>query len=298
MMPSHEVHELHDLNDPRLLPYRNLSVREPAVEGPLFIAEGALLVRRLLDSPIAVHSVVLARFQAQRYAPLARGRAPVYIVPDELSHEVVGFRFHSGVIAAGWRPAPAAPEAGPLTPEAAPEAAPEASRDSSRGVKPAAIRLGGVLLACPRLSNYQNLGAIIRSGAALGAAGLLLGPECCDPWARQAVRVSMGSVFTLPVTRCPALEPELRRLRDRGCELHAAVLDPHATPLEKLRLPAAKPVVLLLGPEDRGLDPELVQLCDRRVTLTMSGGTDSLNVAAAAAVFLYHYLRLARQPEA
>ncbi len=277
MMTTNEVYEIHDLNDPRLLPYRNLSVREPAVEGPLFIAEGGLLVRRLLDSPLAVHSVVLARFQAQRYAPLARGRAPVYIVPDELSHEVVGFRFHSGVIAAGWRPTTAGVGAELQIAQA----------NSSRTV----------LLACPRLSNYQNLGAIIRSGAALGASGLLLGPECCDPWARQSVRVSMGSVFTLPVVRCEALEPELRGLRERGFELHASVLDPAATSLEELRLPRDRPVVLLLGPEDQGLDPDLTRLCDRRITLAMARGTDSLNVAAAAAVFLYHYLKIAPQPE-
>ena len=147
------------------------------------------------------------------------------------------------------------------------------------------------LLICPDLINTQNLGAVIRSAAALGVDAMILGERCCDPFFRQSVRVSMGAVFTLPIVRSADLLADLRQLRDRwSVDLVATVLDPAAEPLPQAR--RSERLGLLLGSEDRGLGEPWLSACRRRVTLPMSRGTDSLNVAAAAAVFLYHFARL------
>ena len=106
----------------------------------------------------------------------------------------------------------------------------------------------------------------------------------------QARRVSMGTVFTLPLLQSDDLLRDLRLLREQwGVQLAATVLDPDAEPLANAKRPAK--FALLLGGEAQGLEPQWVQACDRRLTIPMQRGTDSLNVAVAAGIFLYHFTR-------
>ncbi len=253
------------LDDPRLAPYRNLPDRELAREGGLFIAEGAHVTHRLLASGLGVRSVLATPRRAAQVEPLLGERAPLYVAPAEWVNTVVGFRFHSGILAVGVRPAPP-----PL--------------DTVVAAAPAPVRL----LILPRLINTANLGAIVRTAAALGVDGIILGPGCCDPFYRQAVRQSMGAVFTVALLRPADLDACLLSLqREHGIELIATVLDEAATPLPQC--PRPRRMGLLLGSEDHGLEPAVLARCDRRVTIPMQRGTDSLNVAASAAVFLYHF---------
>src|SRR5207249_1633102 len=92
--------------DARLAPYRALKERVLAREGGRFIAEGEHVVRRLIDSDLAIESVLLARRRADEIAPIVRAGVPIYVVPDERVEGVIGFRIHSGVIAVGIRPMP------------------------------------------------------------------------------------------------------------------------------------------------------------------------------------------------
>ena len=144
------------------------------------------------------------------------------------------------------------------------------------------------LVVCPEIEKTDNLGALIRIAAGFGATAMVLGERCCDPFFRQSVRVSMGSVFKLPIVRTDDLARDLRRLRGEfGVELIATVLDEEAERLEDVGRP--RRLGLLLGNEGQGLPAEIVALCDRRVTIPMKLGTDSLNVAVAAGIFLYHF---------
>jgi tRNA G18 (ribose-2'-O)-methylase SpoU len=279
-------------DDPRLEPYRDMKDRELARRGGLFVAEGEHVVRRLLASGFPVHSLLLAQRRADAVAPLAPPDVPVYVAPDALMHGILGFKFHSGVIACGVRkPAPSleAVLGPPLT--ISPEG-PEGGHPTfpdKQGCPPSSM----TLLICPDIINTQNMGAIIRIAAAFGVTALILGERCCDPFWRQSIRVSMGAAFALPIARSEDLATDLRRLRKRwGFELIATVLDDSAEKLDQARRPAApKPdrIGLLLGSEAQGLDAAAAGACDRRVTVPMKLGTDSLNVAAAAAVFLYHF---------
>jgi tRNA G18 (ribose-2'-O)-methylase SpoU len=146
------------------------------------------------------------------------------------------------------------------------------------------------LVALPDIANTDNLGALVRISAAFGADALVVGERSCDPFWRQSVRVSMGTIFSLPLVRSADLLEDLRGVREQwGVELAAAVVGGGAEPLE--RAGRGERLGLLFGNEAQGLSPEYVAACDRRVTIPMQLGTDSLNVAVAAAVFLYHFTR-------
>src|SRR3954471_2292535 len=96
--------EITSLDDARLGPYRALKERELAREGGRFIAEGEQLVRRLVASDLKTESALLARKRADEIAPIIPPDVPVYVLPDEMVEHVLGYKFHSGVMAVGIRP--------------------------------------------------------------------------------------------------------------------------------------------------------------------------------------------------
>lgn len=253
------------LDDPRVAHYRGLKDRDLARSGDLFIAEGDYVVRRLLASSYPTVSVLLSKRKVDKVAPHVPPDVPVYVGDDALIRQVLGFKFHTGVIAVGRRlPSPSLEQVfegrgGPMT-----------------------------VVVCPEVSNTDNMGALIRISAAFGADAMILGERCHDPFWRQSVRVSMGTVFSMPLVRSENLLRDLAVMRERwGVQLVATVLADDAEPLARAR--RANRTALLFGNEAQGLDEQYVAACDRRVTIPMKLGTDSLNVAVAAALFLYHF---------
>ena len=135
--------------------------------------------------------------------------------------------------------------------------------------------------------DVDNVGAAIRNAAAFDADAVVLSPRAADPFYRKAIRVSMGSVFFLPVVRCLDWPGDLARLqRECGVSLVGAALDQGAAPLASFRWPER--VALLFGSEGPGLSPSAKRLCEHLVTIPMARNkADSLNVATALAVFLH-----------
>jgi len=267
IMSQSNLVQIDSIEDPRVAPYRELKDRELARQpGGRFIAEGEHVVRRLLASDFPVESLLLTRRRAQQIAPLAEARgAPVYVAPDEMMHQIIGYKFHSGVIACGLRKPPATLEQ--IVP---------------RDRKPL------TLVVCPEISSNENLGSLIRISAAFGAGAMLLGERSADPFFRQSIRVSMGTIFSLSVLQSQDLMHDLARLKNESeVELIASVLDESAESLSDAA--RRERIAILIGNEAQGLPREYVELCDRRVTIPMRLGTDSLNVAVAAGVFLYHF---------
>ncbi|MEO6437360.1 MAG: RNA methyltransferase [Tepidisphaeraceae bacterium] len=263
MPPVH----IESLDDPRVALYRNLKDRELERRGRHFIAEGEHLVRRLLGSDFPVDSVLLAERLMAEMAPIVPDHVPVYVVPHERMHEIVGLKFHSGVLACARR---------------------KPAMTLDQVVPKGREKL--TLVICPDINNAENIGSLIRLSAGFGADAIILGEHCHDPFWRQSVRVSMGAIFTLPLLHTDDLMRDLRRLREEwGVELAATVLDPSAEPLERAK--RGNRFGLLLGGEAQGLGPQWVEACQRRVTIPMHHGTDSLNVAVAAGVCLYHFTR-------
>jgi tRNA G18 (ribose-2'-O)-methylase SpoU len=260
------------IEDPRLEPYRHLKDTNQSRWAGRFICEGEKLVRRLLDSRYRTLSVLLDDPHAERLLPLVPPEADAFIVPAGLVSELVGFNFHRGVLACGQRQEPpllesiVTPLDRPLT-----------------------------LAVCPDVVDPVNLGSIARIAWALGIDALVLGPRCGDPFSRRVLRVSMGAVLRLPILPLPNLAMSLVELRDRyGIELAATVLSPAAEPLDQAR--RSRRFALLLGNEGEGLAEELVAICQRRLTIPMHPGADSLNVSVAAGLFFYHFTRPASWP--
>jgi tRNA G18 (ribose-2'-O)-methylase SpoU len=148
-----------------------------------------------------------------------------------------------------------------------------------------------LVVACIDIHDPTNLGGILRNCAAFGVDGVLLSARCADPFSRRVLRVSMGTAFKLRIGKLSEPENELQQLRSEfDCRLFATVLADDAERLETIVNPERN--VILIGNEGHGLPPHLVDCCDRRVTLQMELATDSLNAAAATAVFLYHFTRI------
>lgn len=258
---------LDTLDDPRLEVYRALKATNLTRWSGKFIAESWRVVERLLASAFPVESVLLSARVAGELAPRLPPELPAYILPQRLAEQLVGYNFHTGVLACGRRRPPPDPD---------------------DVVQRAGTR--ATLVACPHTTDPDNLGTLIRLCAAFGIEALLLGPGCADPFSRRVLRVSMGNAFHLPIVERRDLRGDLVRLRDRwNVSLVATILDPAVEPLDRFTRPPR--MALLLGNEADGLSSEWIDLCDRRTTIPMHPGTDSLNVAVAAGIFLYHVTR-------
>ena len=250
-----------DVDDPRLRPYTALKDRQLAAEMGLFVCEGEHNVRRLLASGYETHSLLIAGHRLGEWADGIPGGTPVYTATNELLSEVVGFQFHMGVLACGVRPA---------------------------GASIQSLQSAGTLVVLPEVRIAENLGLVIRAAHALGVDGLLLSGIGCDPFARRVIRVSMGSVFGLPVVRSAKLEEDLRWLREvHGFTLVAAVSDRDAMPVDRFGRQGGRGVAVLFGNEPEGLDGRWIGLCDQKVTIPMAAGVDSLNLAVAAGIVLH-----------
>jgi tRNA G18 (ribose-2'-O)-methylase SpoU len=257
------VEELDHADDPRLDDYRQLKEKHLNAVSGRFVAESERVVRRLLASRLRVLSVLVTAPRLEAMRDVLGGPFPVYLATQPVLDAIAGFHVHRGCLAIGERPPPA-----PWRP------------------LPPGARAAVVL---EDLVDVDNLGAMARNAAAFGADALLLSPRCADPFYRKAIRVSLGSVFELPIARVDPWPDGLAELRAQGLALVAGVLASDATPLPAFRPPAR--FALLLGTEGPGLSEAAIRQCDHRVTIPMSPGADSLNVATAGAVLLYALLR-------
>ncbi len=225
------------------------------------MAEGVLVVRRLLASGLAVRSVLVTeKALAQLVPDLAGCEAPVYTASPDVLRRVVGFDLHRGVVAAVDRfPLP----------------------------RPEALLAGSHLVAVLEgVNDHENVGGVFRNAAAFGADAVLLDPSCADPLYRRAVRVSMGHILTVPFSRLDPWPGGLDLLRRAG--LAAVALTPGGGErIDSFAAPADRGVALLLGAEGPGLSDAALAAADFRVRVPMAPGVDSLNVATAAAVALH-----------
>lgn len=295
--------------DPRLAPFAAMRDRDLRRETGLCLAEGEHLVRRAFEAGLKVRSVLVVQHKADRVqAMIAQAGHPdveVFTCTKQVHESALGFRLHQGIVAV-----------------VEPPAAWDGLAGLRRAVEQGEQQGRSTLLVCPEITNAENLGLLARVGAGLGVGAMVLGPRCADPWYRRAVRVSMGAVFKLPIVRLNGSDTESDRggtsgnfsgvasgddsrgdadlsaalhvLRDTlGYTLIATVIDPKATPLDQAcptpgHPPGRKPAILL-GSEGHGLSPRVIAACDQQVRIPMHQEIDSLNVAVAAGIVLYHY---------
>lgn len=230
----------------------------------IFIAESPKVIRVALASGAEPVAMLCERKHISGDAAdivAAVGDIPIYTGPRELLASLTGYTLTRGVLCAMRRPAP------------------RSVVDVCEGAHRLAVLEG--------LVDPTNVGAIFRNAAALGADGVLLAPNCCDPLGRRAVRVSMGTVFQIPWARIdPADWPRTAfdHLRSLGFCSAAMALDARAVSIETIALRAQDKLAIVLGSEGDGLAQETIESCDCTVCIPMSHGVDSLNVAAASAI--------------
>lgn len=255
-----------DPRDPRLTTYTNMTDealrrRRESADGDLaglFICEGTKVTRRALDAGLVPHSVLIGDDMLDRLPALPES-TPVYVASPDVVEIVIGFRFHRGFVAAFHRPPPADPQ--------------EVLRSSRRAI------------VCENVTNPTNLGVMIRSAAALGFDCLLLDPTSCDPLYRRSVRVSMGTVFSLPFARISHFPGGIETLRKAGFRTIGLSPRPGSSRLSQIEI--GERTALVMGAEGPGLTAATEDALDHLAHIPMSPGIDSLNVASAAAIATY-----------
>ncbi len=258
-----------DPGDPRLEDYVGLTDvalrRRSEPERGLYIAESEKVIRRALRAGHRPRSYLMARRWLTDLADVVeqaeQDGVPVFVGEHEVIEQLTGFHLHRGALAAMGRPA---------------------------------LRPVDELVASARrvailedIVDHTNVGAAFRSAAALGMDAVLVTPRCADPLYRRSIRVSMGTVFQVPWTRIDPWPGSLDVLRDMGFVTAALSLRPDSITLDELAARRPERLALVLGTEGDGLSAATLGAADLSVRIPMSGGVDSLNIAAAAAVAFY-----------
>ncbi|MCI2423177.1 RNA methyltransferase [Saccharopolyspora sp. K220] len=254
--------EISDADDPRVDDFRDLSRADRRPDRPggrgLVIAEGVLVVERLLASPYPVRALFGVRRRIEELAEaIADLDAPAHVADADVMARVVGFHLNRGVLAVADR---------------APVVEPAELIGRSRR-----------LAVLEGIGDHENLGALFRNAAALGVDGLLLGAGCSDPLYRRSVRVSMGHVLRVPFAHLNSWPEDLKLLHDNDFRIAALTPRAAAKSLREAALDQGS-VAVLLGAEGPGLTDEAIAAADVAVRIPMVSGVDSLNVATAGAI--------------
>ncbi len=231
-------------------------------EKGLFIAESPKVIERALDSGYEPVSCLMEKKHIEgegRHILSRIGDVPVYTAEFDVLTSLTGFKLTRGMLCAMKRKKLPTVE--------------EVCRGKSR------------IVVLDKVMNPTNVGAIIRSAAALGMDGVLLTEGCSDPLYRRAARVSMGTVFQIEWTFLPG--DSLDILKDLGFKTVAMALKDDSISIGDKRLMAEERLAIIMGTEGDGLSDRTIDGCDYTVKIPMYHGVDSLNVAAASAVAFY-----------
>jgi tRNA G18 (ribose-2'-O)-methylase SpoU len=280
------VQQISSFDSPELHPYATMRRSREHEQQGIFVAEGTKVVQRLLESNFAVVSVVLPEKWLPEFQPLLEKRpedVAVYLAEKKLLESLTGFSMFQGVLAVGKIPAPVSLQ--------------KVLADASNP---------RLFVALDALTNAENLGALVRNCVAFGVHALIVGETSSSPFLRRAVRNSMGTILQLPVIelarlgqwRRPGVESHttdltlvecLKELRARGVRCIAA--HPHTDKRILSQADFTGDCCVVFGSEGDGISPAVLEACDEAVAIPMPPNVDSLNVGAAAAVFLYEVNR-------
>lgn len=265
-----------DPADPRLDDFRDLNHSDSRPDLPggkgLVVAEGPLVVGRLLESRFPVRAIVgfknkldsfFASFQAENSGVDLSG-IPIYEVTRETLATVAGFDMHRGLLATADR----------------------VVEDSVASV----LEGARTVVVLEGVGDHENIGSMFRNAAGMGVDAILFGNGCADPLYRRVVRVSMGHVLRLPFAHLEGSyttwQRSLEELSQAGFHLVSLTPDPAAVHLEDA-LKGRDKVALLVGAEGPGLTEHAMRATDVRARIPMAPGTDSLNLATSAAIAFY-----------
>lgn len=268
--------------DPRLAEYRWVARPTELLRRGWFVAEGRLVVERLLGARrYQIESLLVSEAALEALSPLLEREppdAPVYVCAPHIFEQLTGHDFHRGCLGLVRRPEPS-----PWTEVAA--------RARS-------------LLVLEGVANPDNVGGVFRNAAAFGVDGVLLDPRSADPLYRKAIRTSMAATLRVPFATLGAGAvpwPEcLAELAACGFEMVALTPGAGARELDEFVLAHARAdyaagaapgrIALLLGAEGEGLSERALELARHRVRIAIRPEVDSLNLAVASGIALQRLL--------
>jgi tRNA G18 (ribose-2'-O)-methylase SpoU len=254
-------------HDPRAAPYRDLSDGELLRRQGLFVAEGRLVVRRLVHARrYTIESLLLneaALRDLDSTIALLDPSVPVLVCRTEDFAPLTGHHIHRGCLALARRPSPLAPAS--------------------------LVASAAALVVLEGVTNADNVGGVFRNAAAFDVDGVLLSPTTCDPLYRKAIRTSMAASLQVPFARVAPAEWDAVAPALHAAGLAVVALTPRE-PSEPLDRFASRPrpprIALLIGTEGAGLSAGLESAADYRVRIPISDRVDSLNLAVAAGIAL------------
>lgn len=257
------------LADGRLHEYRWLADPDALARAGLFVAEGRLVVRRLLATPrFRTRSVLVTQAACAALSdvlePLDQS-IPVYVAAQPMLNALTGFNMHRGCLAIAERP-------------------------TLRPLDTPLISAARRMVVLEGVNNPDNVGGIFRSAAAFGMDAVIIGPGCSDPLYRKAVRTSMAATLQVPFADAGAWPDAISVLQAHGFQVIALTPQADATPLDTL-VEVPPRLALLVGAEGEGLTPAALAATDVHIRVEMTGGVDSLNVTVAASIAM-HRVRL------
>lgn len=265
-----DIIEIKDLLVPELAVYTRLTEAqlrnrlEP--EKGIFIAESTKVIVCALNAGYEPVSMLMERKHIEGDAAeiISRcGDIPIYTADREVLEKLTGYALTRGILCAMRRPKMRTPE--------------EVCENARR------------IAVLENIVDATNIGAIMRSAAALNMDAVLLTPTCCDPLNRRAVRVSMGTVFQIPWAQIGSVPEDwpgdgIKKLHKMGFKTAAMALSDNSVSIDDENLMKEEKLALILGTEGDGLSKNTIADCDYTVKIPMGHGVDSLNVAAAGAV--------------
>ena len=263
---ANKIIEITDFLAPELDVYGRLSevqlLNREFPEKGLFIAESPKVIMRALDAGYEPVSCLMEKrhIEGEGKQILDRvGDVPIFCAEFDVLTQLTGFKLTRGMLCAMRRK--------PLRNVS------EICENKRR------------IVVLDKVMNPTNVGAIIRSAAALGMDAVLLTPGCSDPLYRRAARVSMGTVFQIDWTFLS--EDSLDEIKALGFKTVAMALKDDSLSISDTALIAEDKLAIIMGTEGDGLSDKTISDCDFTVKIPMYHGVDSLNVAAASAVAFY-----------
>ncbi len=225
-----------------------------------FVADSPKVVNVLLKTDLEIKSILATKEYYDEFEELIKTKniSNLYLATKKQMQSIVGHKVHHNCMAHGIRPK-------------------EFSLDE----------LDDNILMLDAITSTENIGSIARSAAALGVNSYLVPSNAPHPYARRALRVSMGHVSKLKISIYDNIFRTIAKLKQNGYKIFAAEITQNSTMLKNLNTPTKW--VLLMGHEGKGLRKEILDICDEVVTIEMVGDVRSLNVAIASSIIMYQF---------
>lgn len=268
-MADDRIMKITSADDHRIIEFCNIKERDLTRREDQFIAEGKVVLQHLINSQnsdrrFEILKILILQNRLEGIQDLLNtvvSDVPIYTADKSVMNEIAGFEMHRGILALGRYHASVAIDA--------------CDKQSS------------LVLAVCGISNHDNLGSIFRNAAAFGVDKIILDKTCCHPLYRKAVRVSVGSALTVPFELDVDVLQLISEYTEKGYSIYG--LSPHGAEMLDDIKPTQK-TLLLLGTEGEGL-PASVMAQVKTAKIAQSGQLDSLNVATASGIALWHIAR-------